>query len=320
MARWGVEGDVYAEHIHPDLHAQVRPIGTYHDSPSCAAVLRYSIWSAAAERALEVDRDRLALWYHNITPSPLLAEVNPEVAALCERGRNALPVVAAAAGVAIADSSFNGGELRAAGALDVSVVPLLLHVDDPPDPRSQPGHVILTVGRVVPNKRIEDAVRAVALVRARHLADATLVVVGSWEGFERYRDAVQRFAAELGVAGAVVLTGPVDDAERDRWYREAGAYVCTSEHEGFCAPLIEALVMGLPVVARAAGAVPETLGSAGLILPGADAALVAEALAAVLTDESLRRALSENARGRLAELSPARVEQRGRSALEPLLA
>jgi glycosyltransferase involved in cell wall biosynthesis len=319
MARWGVGGEIYAEHIHPELLSTVRPIGEFRDEPSCAALLRYSIWSAAAECALTVEHERLGLWYHNITPARLLAEAHPEVAVLCERGRGALPLVVGAAAVAIADSSFNAAELRGAGAGAVSVVPLLLPAGEPPEPRAAPEPIVLTVGRVVPSKRIEDAIRAVALLRARHVADATLVVVGSWSGFERYHDALVRFAAAIGAAGAVTFTGPVDDDERDRRYRIAGAYVCTSEHEGFCLPLIEALAMGVPVVARAAGAIPETLGSAGLVLPGADPALVAEALAAVLTDTDLRRGLGEHARDRLAELAPARVEARGRAALEPLL-
>lgn len=320
MARWGVDGDVYAEHIHPDLAMRVRPISRFRDEASAVTLLRYSIWSAAAEHALGVARERLAVWYHNITPSELLSAVNPHVATLCERGRRALPTVAAAAAFMIADSWFNSEELRAAGAEHVAVVPLLL---DLPKARPMaipaPSHTILTVGRVVPNKRIEDGIRAVALLRRRHLPEARLVVVGSAVGFERYREALEAFAAKLGVAGAVVFAGQVADEDRDRWYRQAGAYLCTSEHEGFCAPLVEALAHGVPIVARAAAAVPETVGSAGLLLPGPNAPLVAEALNAVLTDGAVREVLRVNATSRLAQLAPARVEELGRSALEPLL-
>ena len=320
MTRWGVDGDVYAEHIHPDLAARVRPIAEFRDDPLAVTLLRYSIWSAVAERALGVARDRLALWYHNITPGALLSQANPQLASLCERGRRALPAVVAAASVAVADSSFNGAELQAAGADRVAVVPLLLDVPDAPQPpRGAPQPIVLTVGRVVPNKRIEDGVRALALLRRHHLPDARLVVVGSWGGFERYRTALEDFARRLDVADAVLFTGQVGDDERDHWYREAGAYICTSEHEGFCAPLVEALAHGLPVVARAAGAVPETVGSAGLLLPGPDATLFAEALSAVLTDAEIRKLLGANAQVRLVQLAPRRVEELGRSALEPLL-
>ena len=139
------------------------------------------------------------------------------------------------------------------------------------------------------------------------------------EGYEGYRTALGRLAAGLGIAGAVRLAGRVSDAERDLAYRDAGVYLAMSEHEGFCAPLLEALGHGLPVVARGAGAVPETLGGAGLVLPGPDPALAAEALARVLGDLDLRRELAARAARRLAELAPAAVEERIAAALAPLL-
>ncbi len=115
------------------------------------------------------------------------------------------------------------------------------------------------------------------------------------------------------------LAGRVSDEERDRAYASAGVYLGMSEHEGFCAPLLEALAQGLPVVARGAGAVPETLGGAGVVLPGSDPALAAEALAHVLGDLELRRELAARAARRLAELAPAAVEERIAAALAPLL-
>jgi glycosyltransferase involved in cell wall biosynthesis len=200
------------------------------------------------------------------------------------------------------------------------VVPLLLDVPAAPPARSgEPAPSVLTVGRVSPSKRIEDVVRAVAVLRRHLVPAARLDVIGSWEGEEGYRAALGRFVSRLGLDDAVRFHGRVSDADRDRAYAGAGAYLCMSEHEGFCAPLVEALGRGLPVVARDAGAVAETLGGAGLVLHGRDAALAAEALAAVLTGPDLRAELAARAARRLAELAPERVEAAMAAALEPLL-
>lgn len=320
LAAHGVGGEIYAEHVHPDLREVVRPLTHFEPDPAAVSLLRYSIWSAAAERAREVPAGRLGLLYHNITPGRLLAEGQPGVAALCDRGRRELPGFAGRVRVAIADSGFNATELEAAGIEPVTVVPLLLDIASGPSrgPAGSVAPVVLSVGRVVPSKRLEEAIRAVALLRARR-PEVTLELIGSWEGFERYRGALGRFARHLGVGDAVRFRGRVSDAERDAAYARAGVYLCTSAHEGFCAPLVEAMARGLPVVAHDAGAVAETLGGAGLVIPDADPALTAEALQAVIEDDPLRATLAARASRRLAELHPSAVEPRILAALEPLI-
>jgi glycosyltransferase involved in cell wall biosynthesis len=177
---------------------------------------------------------------------------------------------------------------------------------------------VLYVGRIAPSKRIEDLIRAVAVLGGL-LPGARLELIGSADGFAGYRAALERLADDLGVGEATTFRGRVDDRERDRAYAAAGAYCSMSAHEGFCAPLLEALAHGLPVVALGAGAVAETLGGAGLVLPERDPALAAEALLAALTDPDLRAALDERARVRLAGLAPALVERRMRAAAAPLV-
>jgi glycosyltransferase involved in cell wall biosynthesis len=115
------------------------------------------------------------------------------------------------------------------------------------------------------------------------------------------------------------FTGRVSRDERDGWYRRAGAYLCSSIHEGFCAPVVEAMANGVPVVARAAGAIPETLGRAGILLDGDEPAVYAEALHEVISSAATRAALARAAEDRLAELAPERVAARLRTALAPIL-
>jgi glycosyltransferase involved in cell wall biosynthesis len=143
--------------------------------------------------------------------------------------------------------------------------------------------------------------------------------VGSDLGFENYRHALDVLVARIG-ARRVQFTGPISSEARDAWYRSADVYLSLSVHEGFCAPLVEALAHGVPVVARAAGAVPETLGGAGLVLHGAELPLVAEALHELASSSATRSALLAAAESRLAELRPDVLAPRIQAAVAPLVA
>lgn len=324
LADAGVDGEIVAEHVHPELAGRVRRLdeGGAALLRQAPVLLHYSIGSAAVEAALAGDAP-LGLVYHNVTPAHLLAEANPAVAAACARGREGLARFRGRLRALIADSAFNARELAEAGLGEATVVPLLLSVPAPhgeadAEAGRDPG-LIVSVGRVVPSKRVEDVVRVACLYQRSRDPGAELAIVGSWEGFERYRSALDALVASLGARGVRFL-GRIGDEERDALYRRAGAYLCMSLHEGFCAPLVEAMASGTPVVARACGAVPETLGGAGLALdPSEDLVVYAEALHEVNVSPVLRAALRHAGRARLRELSPERVAAQAREAVAPLL-
>ena len=286
--------------------------------PQAPLLLRYSIWSAAAEAALAGSRP-LGLVFHNITPAGLLAQANPAVAALCERGRAELPRVVARSHVMIADSEFNARELRAAGGTDVRVVPLLLDLlrCGPTAPTGSDD--VLYVGRLAPSKRVEDCISAAILLH-RHRPGTRLHIVGSGDAFPRYESALRHHARANGAADYVRFHGRVDDASRDALYAQAGAYVSMSEHEGFCVPILEAMARGVPVVARDAGAVRETAGGGALLVQGRNTALVAAALETAISDSPVREGLAANATARLAQLDRSVVGPQLVGAVQELLA
>ncbi len=317
---WGYESEILAEHIYPDLNGTAfaldrrgkRLLG------QGGVILHYAVWSETAELALRA-RGPVALYYHNITPGELLRDFNPAAANLCDRGRSALTVFQGHIESLIAVSRFNAVDLREAGLGEAMVVPLLLELPtEVPRRDPSPDPVVLTVGRIVPNKRLEDVIKAFTLYQRHHAPDASLFIVGSDLGFENYRQALDVLIASTGARG-VHFTGKISAEERNALYLRADVYLSMSAHEGFCAPLIEALAHGVPVVARGAGAVPETLGGAGLVLDGTDLPLVAEALHELTSSPSTRSALYDAADRRLAELRPDVLIPRVRSALGPLL-
>jgi glycosyltransferase involved in cell wall biosynthesis len=320
LQRWGYESEILAEHVQPELIGVVRRLDRAgkRSLGKGSIILRYAVWSETADWAVRAQAP-LALCYHNITPGRLLREFNPGLADLCDRGRDSLRLFQGRVDALIADSTFNAEDLRDAGLGEATVIPLLLRVPErvtPKRPNREP--IVLTVGRVVPNKRLEDVVKTFTLYQRHRAPNASLVVVGSDHGFENYRHALEGLVARLDTK-RVAFTGSISSRARDSWYRRADAYLSMSVHEGFCAPLIEALAHGVPVVARAAGAVPETLGDAGILIEKDDLPLAAEALHEVVSSQNTRSKLAEAADLRLSQLAPQALAPRIQSALAPLL-
>jgi glycosyltransferase involved in cell wall biosynthesis len=106
------------------------------------------------------------------------------------------------------------------------------------------------------------------------------------------------------------FTGPVPDEDLAAFYRWADVYVSLSDHEGFCVPLVEAMASDVPVLAYAAGAVPETLGGAGVLFAPKDLEFAAETLGMLVYDRPIRERVLEGQRRRVADFAPERIERR----------
>lgn len=322
LRHWGFDSEVIAEHVHPGFAPHVLHLDRADARlrRAQAVIAHYSVWSRVVTAATSAP-GAFVLSYHNITPGELLRKYNSPLAALCDRARNALHELRRRCTLAVADSSFNAEDLRKAGIEPVTVVPLLLNLPRRPfqyQGASDSDPLVLFVGRIAPNKRLEDALNAFRQYQMHHARQARFVLVGSDDGFERYRSDLERRVSEIGAQG-VIFAGRVSREERDDFYRQASVYLSTSVHEGFCAPLVEALAHGIPVVARAAGAVPETLGEAGILLDTQDSSVFADALHEAVTSPVVRASAADAGARRLRELQPESVGRRLRAALEPLL-
>ncbi len=278
----GLRSEILCEeaNIHPEMAHLVRPAGEWGAvaRPGDVAVLHYSIGSPAFGYVL--DRcDRAAIHYHNITPAELLWEDAPAVAAACAEGREELGRLAGRMHAAAADSGFNAKELVDLGYPSADVVGVMRRTlrTVPRHPAGDGRLRLLFVGRGVPNKAQHHLIAALAALRQTG-SDATLTLVGTWEGMEPYKERCHRLTGRLGLSEHVDFAGSVDDEGLARAYAESDCFVCLSDHEGYCVPLIEAMAADLPIVAFAAGAVPETVGDAALLLDDKHPSLVAEAV------------------------------------------
>jgi len=318
----GWSSEIFAEHVRSPYEGLAHPFTEYGRSRPAGdadiVVYHAAIGSSVADWLLSRRPSNLVIDYHNITPPAFYEGWEPAVAYGLAWGRAQLRHLARRARVGLADSAFNATELAEAGCRRTAVLPILIPpeaLQGAPDGelvdrlRRGPGTRWLFVGRISPNKRQHLLVAALAAHRRAFDPDATLALVGGVAS-ERYAAAIGGFAADLGVAPAVTVTGAVSDAARNAYYATADVFVCLSAHEGFCVPLLEAWHHDVPVVAHAAAAVPETLGRAGVLLAGTDAPTVAATVERVVGDGRLADALRAAGRARLEELSIERARTR----------
>jgi L-malate glycosyltransferase len=146
------------------------------------------------------------------------------------------------------------------------------------------------VGRVIPNKKFEDVIRTFHAYRTRHNPRSRLLLVGSYSGFERYLAMLQSLIARLGTPDVHFL-GHVSNEQLTALYDVADLFLCASEHEGFCVPIIEAFHKGVPVLAYASTAVPATMDGGGVLYDSKDPLDVARLLDAVASDARIATAV-----------------------------
>jgi glycosyltransferase involved in cell wall biosynthesis len=271
--------------------------------------------------------------YHNITPGELLDGWSDGAAREVRWGRHQLARLARHARAGLAVSELNRRELEAAGFETTATVPLLVdpvvldgsEVDAAALARLRSaraaggGTELLFVGKLSRHKAQHVLVEALAAFRRLYDPTATLRLVGTPLSAS-YADALRKLAGALGVADGVELAGALTRAELGAYLANADVLLCASEHEGFCVPLLEAMARGLPVVARGAAAVPETLGDAGVVLaPDASPLELAAAAWRVVSDRALSDRLAEAGRRRAARFRPEQVAEEWRRALGLLL-
>ena len=262
--------------------------------PDNLLIHHFSIGSRASRVAYALP-DRMALVYHNITPPEFFVDVHPLLVQLCYLGRRELGVYANRVELGLGDSEFNRQELEALGFASTAVLPVVpdfSHLGGAPN-YMQAGAFdddwvnILFVGRMIPNKRIEDVIRAFHAYKRWINPRSRLVLVGSHGGFERYLAMLHDFMARIGAAD-VHLLGHVSNEELAAYYEIADVFLCASEHEGFCVPLMEAFHMGVPVLAYAATAVPATMDGGGILYHRKDPMEIAGLIDAVVSNARLR--------------------------------
>ena len=295
----GYESEIFVETADPrleDLTTDYREmVGAVR--PDDILIHHFSIGSRASRTAYALP-GRMILVYHNITPPEYFIGVHKDLVKLCFRGRRELTAYIERSSLALGDSEYNRQELEALGFTTTGVLPVVpdfSHLSGVPD-RMQIGAFddewtnVVFVGRVIPNKKFEDVIRAFHAYRSRHNPRSRLLLAGSYGGFERYLAMLQSLIARLGTPDVHFL-GHVSNEELTALYDVADVFLCASEHEGFCVPIVEAFFKRIPVVAYAATAVPATMDGGGVLYESRDPHAIARLIDAVVDDQRIEEAV-----------------------------
>jgi glycosyltransferase involved in cell wall biosynthesis len=312
----GHDSDVYALTIDDELRHDVRRFTDPAAARGDLTIFHYALPSAMTEAFAALPSGRV-LQYHNVTPAAYFAPYDPALFRLATLGREEVKTLAGRVDLALGDSEYNRSELEAFGFARTGVFPIAVDTARITRPTARPALDkilddrfvnFLFVGRIAPNKKIEDIIRLAEVYKRYVDAYYRFIFVGRFDVVPRYYSMIRALMAEYRFLNErFVFTGAVPDEELAVYYRHAAVYISMSEHEGFCVPLIEAMAADVPVLAYAAAAVPDTLGGAGVQFAPKDLEQTAELLGALTFDDRLRADVIAGQRRRLADFGDARI-------------
>lgn len=256
--------------------------------------------------------------YHNITPPDFFRKYNTDATAVTESGLSTAKWLADKVDYCMADSEFNKKDLIDMGyKCPIDVLPILIPFEDynkEPDRETVERYSdgctnILFTGRIAPNKCQEDVIESFAFYHKYYNPNSRLILVGSDTNFENYRVRLQKYVDLLDV-DSVIFTGHIKFNQILAFYRVADLFLCQSEHEGFCVPLVEAMHFDVPILAYNSTAIGETMGGGGVLLDNKNPAETAGMMDYIIKNEALRKKISANQKKRLADFSYDAIENR----------
>lgn len=306
LRKRGFKSDIYCIDADPGLEGEARSYKEW-DRMSDISILHYAIPSPL-NQALKESKGKKVIIYHNVTPHEFFLPFDSRMVRICYEGRRQLKELLPHLDFVLCDSPFNEQEIRELGFEKTGVLPLFIDwrryetkggsllkevfSDDIPN--------ILFVGRVVPNKKIDDLIRVVAYYKKFISPMIRLLIVGKTFSCPPYFDSLIKLMAKLKISkDEVFFLDHILDSELAEIYKVSKVFLSMSEHEGFFLPAVESMYFDLPVVAYNSSAVPYTLGDSGIIFGEKKVDEVAEIVHRVIYDESLRESVLNSQRRRL---------------------
>jgi L-malate glycosyltransferase len=313
----GHASDIFALTIDDVLQGDVLPFTDPLATRADITIFHYALPSPMTDAFARLSCGRV-LQYHNVTPAFYFAPYSPALFRLASLGRAELGTLVGQVDLALGVSEFNRRELEAMGFTPTGVLPLAVDLSRISQPIERPAlSKLLTgddminflfVGRIAPNKKIEDHLKLAEHYKRYVDAYYRFIFVGRHDAVPEYYAGIRAMMAQFRLLNErFVFTGPVPDEDLAVYYRHAAVYISLSEHEGFCAPLLEAMAADVPILAYAAAAVPETLGGSGVQFAPKDMEYAAELLGILTFDDQLRARVIAGQRARLTEFSDARI-------------
>jgi glycosyltransferase involved in cell wall biosynthesis len=314
----GHESDLFAMTVDDDLREDVRSFDHPASRGGDVTIFHFALPSPMTAAFATLPGARV-LQYHNITPAHFFAPYDAGLFRLALLGRRELATLVGHVDLALGDSDYNRRELDALGFAPTGVMPIAVDLSRLTGAPERPALAriledglinFLFVGRIAPNKRIEDHIRLAEHYKRYVDVYYRFLFVGKCDAVPAYYRTIRALMLEYDMPkDRFFFTGPVPDEDLAAYYRHADVYVSLSEHEGFCVPLLEAMAADVPVLAYGATAVPETMGGAGVVFAPKDLELAAEWLGVLAYDADVRRRVIAGQRARLADFGDARISR-----------
>lgn len=312
----GHRSDLFALTMDDDLREDVRPFADPAARKGDVTIFHFALPSPMTAAFATLPGARV-LQYHNITPAQFFAGYDANLFRLATLGRRELATLVGHVDLALGDSDFNRQELDELGFAPTGVMPIAVDLTRITGAPRRPalekilddGLInFLFVGRIAPNKKIEDHIKLAEHYKRYVDAYYRFIFVGKCDAVPRYYDTIRALMVEYRMpADRFVFPGPVPNDDLAAFYRYADVYVSLSEHEGFCVPLLEAFAADVPVLAYGVTAVPETMGGAGVTFTPKDLEYAAEWLGTLAYDDDVRAQVIAGQRTRLQAFGDARI-------------
>jgi L-malate glycosyltransferase len=313
----GYDARLFAQHIHAayaSITAKADPTDNAWDDPNALLIYHHAIDWELGEDILAKTKNTVAIKYHNVTPANFFANYSDFYYWACIRGRDATARLAKLPNTWVwGDSQYNADEFVALGhdPARSRVVPPIHRIEglmrEPFDNvvtgAFRDSANILFVGGMRPNKGHAKALETVVALREFTSLPVRLFLVGNFDpNLTRYTEDLNEYLRHLDLSDEVFFAHSVSPSQLRSYYMASNVFLCVSEHEGFCVPLVEAMAFRVPVIAWGTTAVGETAGGCGLIHEKFDPHEMASDIAEVLENFDLSRELSHRGRKRYEEV------------------
>ncbi len=306
---------IYADKIDPRFSPElVSPVSRYECKSDDIVILHVGGASRLNEWVKSLSCRKIML-YHNITPPSFFEKYNKKAADYCRLGLEQVASLNKTFDMVLAVSGFNKKDLKAMDyTCKINILPTLVPLDDYTKTPSSAFLKkydddftnIMFLGRIVPNKKHQDVIAAFSEYQKKYNPKSRLFLAGNPNDFEGYDEQLKEYVRLIGTKN-VIFTGHTKFDEILACYTLADLFLCMSEHEGFCVPLIEAMVFNVPIVAYASTAIPDTLGKSGFLLKEKNPALTASVMNKILTDSTLQETIIKNQQERLSDFTREKI-------------
>lgn len=303
LNEWGYKSEIYAQNIHPKINAKKYTEYKKVSSKENILIFHFSIGSEVSEFVKKLP-DKKIMIYHNITPPEYFCGVNETLVNLLENGKKELRSLVDHIDLAVGVSEYNRLELQEMGFKNTDVLPIIINFHE----YSSPNEKLLSkydddfvnllfVGRVTPHKRQEDIIKVFYYYKLIN-PKSRLFLAGSYEGCEIYSDYLKKLIQDLNLKD-VHLLGKISFNDLISYYKLADIFICMSEHEGFCVPILESMYFEIPIIAYKSTAIPFTLEDTGILVKEKNYCEIAEMVNVLIEDEELRSTLVKKQKDRL---------------------